>query len=84
MSKFEKRLCIFALVFVAIYLGAAAITIHSRISNHAIHWGPSGIQAAWGESAGKPKKDVHNRAGSVVIIRRLPPKIAEVTERPGM
>ena len=32
MSKFEKRLCIFALVFVAIYLGAAALTIHSRIS----------------------------------------------------
>jgi hypothetical protein len=32
MSKFEKRLCIFALVFVAIYLGAAALTIHSRLS----------------------------------------------------
>ena len=31
MSKFEKRLCIFALAFVAIYLGAAALTIHSRI-----------------------------------------------------
>ena len=32
MTKFEKRLCIFALVFVVIYLGAAAITIHTRIS----------------------------------------------------
>ena len=31
MSKFEKRLCIFALVFIAIYLSAAAITIQSRI-----------------------------------------------------
>jgi NADH:ubiquinone oxidoreductase subunit 6 (subunit J) len=32
MSKFEKRLCILALVFVVIYLGAAAVTIHTRIS----------------------------------------------------
>ena len=32
MSKFEKRLCIFALVFVAIYLGAAVITINHRIN----------------------------------------------------
>lgn len=32
MSKFEKRLCIFALIFVAIYLGAAVITINDRIS----------------------------------------------------
>ena len=32
MSKFEKRLCIVALVFVAIYLGAAVITIKYRIS----------------------------------------------------
>ncbi len=32
MSKFEKRLCIVALVFVAIYLGAALITINNRIS----------------------------------------------------
>ena len=32
MSKFEKRLCIVALVFVAIYLGAAVITIKHRIS----------------------------------------------------
>jgi hypothetical protein len=32
MSKFEKRLCISALVFIGIYLGAAGITIHSRLS----------------------------------------------------
>jgi hypothetical protein len=32
MTKFEKRLCIVALVFVAIYLGAAVITLKYRIS----------------------------------------------------
>ena len=32
MTKFEKRLCIFALIFVAIYLGAAVITINYRIN----------------------------------------------------
>ena len=32
MSKFEKRLVIVALLFVAIYLGAAVITIHTRIN----------------------------------------------------
>ena len=32
MSKNEKRLIVAALVFVAIYLGAATITIHSRIT----------------------------------------------------
>jgi hypothetical protein len=32
MNKFEKRLVVVALVFVAIYLGAAAITIHTRIT----------------------------------------------------
>jgi len=32
MSKFEKRLVIFALVFVIIYLGAAVITINTRIN----------------------------------------------------
>ena len=31
-SKFEKKLIAFALVFVAIYLGAAVITIHTRIT----------------------------------------------------
>ncbi len=33
MSKFEKRLCIFAVVFVAIYIAAMVITVHSRVSN---------------------------------------------------
>ena len=32
MSKFEKRLCIVALVFVAVYLGAAVMTINYRIN----------------------------------------------------
>jgi hypothetical protein len=30
LSKFEKKLAIIALVFVAIYLGAAALTLHSK------------------------------------------------------
>ena len=30
LSRFEKKLAIIALVFVAIYLGAAALTIHSK------------------------------------------------------
>ena len=33
MSKFEKRLCIFAVVFVVIYIAAMVITVHSRVSN---------------------------------------------------
>jgi NADH:ubiquinone oxidoreductase subunit 6 (subunit J) len=33
MTKFEKRLSLIAIVFVVIYLGAAAVTIHSRISH---------------------------------------------------
>ena len=33
MSKFEKRLCIFAIVFVAIYIAAMVITVHSRVSS---------------------------------------------------
>ena len=33
MSKFEKKLCIFAIVFVAIYIAAMVITVHSRVSN---------------------------------------------------
>ena len=32
MSKFEKRLAIFALVFVVIYLGAAIATINMRLN----------------------------------------------------
>ena len=31
MSRIEKRLCVLALVFVIVYLGAAALTIYSRI-----------------------------------------------------
>ena len=31
MSKFEKRLCLGAFIFVAVYIGAVALTIHSRI-----------------------------------------------------
>ena len=31
MNKFEKRLCIFAIIFVAIYIGAVVLTIHSRM-----------------------------------------------------
>ena len=30
LSKTEKRLCVLAVVFVIIYLGAAALTLHSR------------------------------------------------------
>lgn len=30
MSKIEKRLCVLAVVFVVIYLGAAALTLYSR------------------------------------------------------
>ena len=32
MSNFEKRLAIFALVFVVIYLGAAIVTINTRLN----------------------------------------------------
>lgn len=32
MNKLEKRLTIAAIVFVAVYVGAVALTIHSRIS----------------------------------------------------
>ena len=30
LSKTEKRLCVLAVVFVVIYLGAAGLTLHSR------------------------------------------------------
>ena len=30
LSKIEKRLCVLAVVFVVIYLGAAVLTLHSR------------------------------------------------------
>jgi hypothetical protein len=32
MSNIEKRLCILAIVFVVVYLGAAALTLHKRFS----------------------------------------------------
>ena len=32
MSKLEKKLCVFAIVFVVIYLGAAGLTIRARIT----------------------------------------------------
>jgi septation ring formation regulator EzrA len=32
MTRFEKKLVIFALIFVVIYLGAAAVTINTRIN----------------------------------------------------
>ena len=31
MSRFEKRLCVFAILFVAVYLGAIVLTIHTRV-----------------------------------------------------
>ena len=31
MSRIEKRLCVLALVFVIIYLGAVALSIHLRV-----------------------------------------------------
>ncbi len=31
MRKFERRICIFAFIFVGLYIGAIIITIHSRI-----------------------------------------------------
>ncbi len=33
MSKFEKRLVVFAIVFVVVYLGAIALTLQSRARN---------------------------------------------------
>ena len=35
MSRIEKRLCILALVFVIVYLGAVALTIHTGIERKA-------------------------------------------------
>ncbi len=32
MSKIEKRLSIFAILFVVIYIGAVVLTIHSRVN----------------------------------------------------
>ena len=33
MTKFEKRLCVIAIVFVAIYIGAIVLTLHTRVRN---------------------------------------------------
>ena len=33
MTKFEKKLCVFAIIFVAIYIGAMVITVRSRVSH---------------------------------------------------
>ena len=33
MTKFEKRLCVFAIVFVAVYIGAIVLTLHTRVRN---------------------------------------------------
>jgi len=33
MRKFEKKLCVLAIIFVVIYLGAVATTIKTRINN---------------------------------------------------
>lgn len=35
MRKFEKRICIFAIIFVSLYVGAIIVTIHSRIKTEA-------------------------------------------------
>lgn len=32
MSKLEKKLCVFAIVFVVIYIGAVILTIQSRVA----------------------------------------------------
>ena len=32
MSKLEKRLCIFAIIFVIIYIGAIVLTIQSKVA----------------------------------------------------
>ena len=33
MNRLEKRLCVFALVFVAVYIGAVVVTVRSRMSD---------------------------------------------------
>lgn len=33
MNKFEKRVCIIAIIFVAVYIAAITITLHSRVSH---------------------------------------------------
>jgi len=31
MRKFERRICVLAIIFVSLYIGAIIITIHSRV-----------------------------------------------------
>ncbi len=31
MGKFERRICVLAIIFVSLYIGAIIITIHSRV-----------------------------------------------------
>lgn len=33
LNKIEKRLCVLAIAFVVVYLGAAALTLHNRFSD---------------------------------------------------
>ncbi len=49
MTKFEKKLCIFAIVFVAIYIGGIVLTIHSRVSNEEKITQIESVEAAPGE-----------------------------------
>lgn len=49
MSKFEKRLCVFAIVFVAIYIGAVVLTIHSRMREVKMTTKIESLEAAPGE-----------------------------------
>jgi len=32
MRKFERRICIFVIIFVSLYIGAIIITIHKRVN----------------------------------------------------
>jgi len=50
MSRIEKRLCVAALVFVIIYIGAVALTIHSRIEKKDVSTKIESAGAAPGES----------------------------------
>ena len=49
MTKFEKRLCIFAIIFVTIYLGTIVITINSRVRNKKRTTRIESVEAAPGE-----------------------------------
>ena len=49
MTKFEKRLCIFTIVFVAIYLGTIVLTIHSRVRHKKRDTRIESVEAAPGE-----------------------------------